>query len=63
VERLARRERRSRSEVFSAALREYVARHAPDEVTAELDRVCADAEPPDSFTADAGRRVLERVEW
>ena len=34
VDRLARHSRRSRSEVYSAALREYVARHAPDEVTA-----------------------------
>ena len=33
AERLARREGRSRSEVYSAALREYVARHSPDEVT------------------------------
>ena len=41
VERLARRSQRSRSEVFSAALREYVARHIPDEVTEAMDRVCA----------------------
>ncbi len=40
VERLARRKRKSRSEVFSAALREYVARHAPDEVTETLNRLC-----------------------
>ena len=31
VERLAEREKRTRSELYSAALREYVARHAPDE--------------------------------
>ena len=43
VDRLARRSRRSRSEVYSAALREYVARHAPDEVTARLDAVVAEA--------------------
>ena len=30
VERLAAGEQRSRSEVYSAALREYVARHAPE---------------------------------
>ncbi|MBA3235452.1 MAG: hypothetical protein H0T59_05590, partial [Chloroflexi bacterium] len=41
AEALARRERRSRSDVYSSALREYVARHAPDEVTDELDRVIA----------------------
>src|SRR5262245_17332332 len=64
VERLARRARRSRSEVFSAALREYVARHAPDEVTEAIDRVCAAVnEEPDAFVAAASRRVLERTEW
>jgi metal-responsive CopG/Arc/MetJ family transcriptional regulator len=38
VERYARRAKRSRSEVFSAALREYMARHAPDEVTDAINR-------------------------
>ena len=37
VERFARRAGRSRSEVFSAAVAEYVARHAPDEVTEEIE--------------------------
>ena len=64
VERLVRRGRRSRSEVFSAALTEYVARHAPDEVTAAMDRVCAEVnDQPDIFTASASRRVLEKTEW
>ncbi len=58
VERLARRARRSRSEVFSAALAEYVARHAPDEVTEAMDRVIADVgEPKDGFVVAAGRRI------
>ncbi len=65
VDRLARRSRRSRSEVYSAALREYIARHAPDDVTAGLDRVVAElgesvAEP---FTASAARRTLNSAEW
>lgn len=64
VERLARRARRSRSEVFSAALREYVARHAPDEVTEAMDRVCAAVnDERDGFVTAATRRVLERTEW
>jgi predicted transcriptional regulator len=64
VERLARRAGRSRSEVFAAALAEYVARHAPDEVTAAMDRVCADiGAQGDEFVAAAGRRVLENTEW
>ncbi len=64
VERLAERERRSRSEVYSAALREYVARHSPDEVTEAMNRVCDQVGPePDEFVAMAASRVLENVEW
>jgi predicted transcriptional regulator len=65
VDRLARRSRRSRSEVYSAALREYVARHAPDEVTTGLDLVLADLgeSAEDGFTTAAGRRTLESSEW
>ena len=64
VERLARRAGRSRSEVFSAALAEYVARHAPDEVTEAMDRVMADVgNQIDPFVSAAGRQVLEHTEW
>jgi metal-responsive CopG/Arc/MetJ family transcriptional regulator len=64
AERLARRANRSRSEVFSAALAEYVARHAPDEVTDAMNRVCADVgDQQDSFVAAAGRRLLKNIEW
>ena len=67
ADRLAKRSRRSRSEVYSAALREYVARHAPDEVTVGIDAVLADlGEPgadPDPFTAAAARRTLASAEW
>lgn len=61
VDRLAQKSRRSRSEVYSAALREYVARHAPDEVTSGLDAVLAELGQPDSreFTAAASRVTLE----
>jgi len=64
VERLARRAKRSRSEVFSAALREYVARHAPDEVTEAINRACEQVgDDQDRFVAKAARRVLEKTEW
>ena len=64
AERLARRERRSRSDVYSAAIREYVARHAPDEVTEAIDAVVGDIERPlDPFVRAAGNRVIERSEW
>lgn len=64
AERLAHREGRSRSEVYSAALREYVARHAPDEVVEALDSVVAEVgEGIDPFLTAAGRRALESTEW
>ena len=64
AERLARRLKRSRSEVYSRALAEYVARHAPDKVTEEMDKVLAQlAEPADEFVATAARRALRRTEW
>lgn len=65
VDRLARRSGRSRSEVYSAALREYVARHAPDEVTAALDAVVDQVGPagPDAFTAAAARRTFDAADW
>ncbi len=64
VERLAERERKSRSALYSAALREYVARHAPDEITEAMNRTCDQVGATrDEFLAVAARRVLERVEW
>ena len=64
VERFARRARRSRSEVFAAAVLEYVAQHTPDAVTEAMDRVCATVnDEPDGFVVTAARRVLERTEW
>jgi metal-responsive CopG/Arc/MetJ family transcriptional regulator len=64
AERLAKRTRKSRSHVFSSALREYVARHSPDEVTEAMNRVCEQVgEQGDPFVARAARRTLERSEW
>jgi len=64
AERLARRLGKSRSEVYSLAVAEYLARHAPDQVTADLDRAVLEAnETADEFTARAGRRTLGRTEW
>jgi len=64
AERLARRAQKSRSQLFSDALREYVARHAPEEVTEAMDRVVAEVgDNADEFTSAAARRVLDRTEW
>lgn len=64
VERFAQRAKRSRSEVFSAALREYIARHASDEVTEAINRTIDEiGDQREEFVAAAGRRVLEKTEW
>lgn len=64
ADRFARRTGKSRSEVFQDALREYLARHAPDEITEATNRVVESAgESAEEFVAAASRRVLERVEW
>lgn len=64
AELLARRMKCSRSEVYSRALAEYVARHAPDRVTESMDRALAEiGEPAEPFVRAASRRVLTRSEW
>ncbi len=61
---LARRERRSRSELYSTAVREYVARHSPDEVTNTLDQVVAQVgRTEDPFVQAAAARILDASEW
>ena len=62
AERMARRTQKSRSQLYSDAVREYVARHAPNEVTEAMNRVCEELEPPDSFVLEAGRRILQQNE-
>jgi predicted transcriptional regulator len=64
IDHLAQRSRRSRNELFRAAVAEYVMRHACAEVTDAMDRICRDAgADPDAFVATVGRRVLREVEW
>lgn len=64
AEQQARRTRKSRSQLYAEALAEYLARHAPDEVTDAMNRVIAEVgTAPDLFGTAAARRVLERVEW
>ncbi len=66
VERLVRRSGRPRSEVYSTALREYLARHAPDGVTEALDQAVeqlGESAAEFRFNDVAARRVLATTEW
>ena len=60
----ARRTKKSRSQLYSEALSEYLARHSPDPVTEAMNRVMDElGEAVDPFLSEAARRVLERSEW
>jgi metal-responsive CopG/Arc/MetJ family transcriptional regulator len=63
AEKLARRLKKSRSELYSHALREYVARHGPEYVTETLDRICAESPPEKEFARAVARRTLRRSPW
>ena len=65
AERHAKRTRKSRSQLYAEALAEYLARHAPDEVTDSMNQVLDELGEPgrDSFMEGAARRVLKDVEW
>lgn len=64
AERYAKRAKKSRSQVFSEAVSEYLARRSSDAVTeslnAVLDRVGASS---DRFVSKASKARLKRVEW
>ena len=64
AERLAKRTRKSRSQLYCEAIREYVARHSPDEITETLDRVIEqNGQPEERFVTLASAQTLARVDW
>jgi len=64
AERLAIKARKSRSQIYCEALREYVARHSPDDVTDALNRAMEQiGQPEDRFVTLASAQALARVEW
>jgi metal-responsive CopG/Arc/MetJ family transcriptional regulator len=60
---LARKLKKSRSEIYSRAVREYVARYSTDGVTEALDRLCAEDVVAEGFSTEAARRTLRRSDW
>jgi metal-responsive CopG/Arc/MetJ family transcriptional regulator len=64
AERLATELKTSRSQLYSRALKEFVARHAPDRLTEAMNRAVDQlGGEVDEFSQRASRRVLEQVEW
>lgn len=64
AERLADSLRKSRSQLYTEAVREYLGRHDPHSVTERLNAVLDDLSPEDHrLVSAAARSVLESVEW
>ncbi len=64
AESLAERTGRSRSEIYSTALGEYLARHDIAVVTEAVDLVVDGiGAEVDTFSVDAGRKQLRDTEW
>jgi metal-responsive CopG/Arc/MetJ family transcriptional regulator len=55
--------KKSRSEIYSRAVREYVARYSEDGVTGALDAVYEDSAASDEFSQAAARSTFRRTEW
>lgn len=63
-ERLARRLRTSRSQLYARALADFVVQHDDDKITSSMNQVLDDVGAEvDDFTRKAARRMLRRVEW
>jgi metal-responsive CopG/Arc/MetJ family transcriptional regulator len=63
AEHLAYKMKKSRSEIYSRAVREYVARYSEDGVTDALDAVYEKPAASDEFSQAAARTALGQVEW
>ena len=64
AERLSRRLKKSRSQMYAEAVTEYIARHDPEAVTEAMNRVCETmGDYPDPALSATVRRTLKDVEW
>lgn len=64
ADRLARHLKTSRSHLYSRALREFLSRHAPDQVTDAMNRVVEEVGTTSSAPRRrAARKILENTEW
>jgi len=64
AEKMARKLKKSRSQLYREAIAEYLARHELESVTEAMNKVCLElGSSSDAFVKEAGRRVLARSEW
>ncbi len=64
ADKLAKRMKVSRSALYARAVEDFVKRHNPDDLTAEINRVLAtEKQERDPFVTAAATNTLRRVEW
>ena len=64
AERFARRVRKTRSRLYAEAIAEYLARHAPDDITESMNKICDRVGVAnDTFHAKAARKIFAREAW
>ena len=64
ADRLARKMKKSRSQLYSDAISEYVSRHDPAEVTRALDALYSELDSRlDRSLSEVARRALNSTEW
>jgi metal-responsive CopG/Arc/MetJ family transcriptional regulator len=64
ADRLALLLSKSRSQLYSEAVAEYVLRHDPDAVVESVNKLCDEiGSRPEEFVSAAARRVLKAIEW
>lgn len=67
ADQLAKQLKKSRSQLYSEAVAEYLARRSDDEITESWNRALEESTDDDreldAFVAEAARRTFERSEW
>ena len=64
AERFARRQKKSRSQLYAEALAEYLAGHAPNDITEAMNAVSDHLDTSiDKFKNVAARKVLLKESW
>ena len=64
AEIMAKTRRKSRSQLYSEALKEYLARHSENEITRAFDSALADInDEGENFAIEASHQILGNKEW
>ena len=64
ADRLAERLGKTRSQLYTEAMAEFLTRHDADTITERLDEVLESlSEPEDKFVTETSKSILTKVEW